>query len=102
VTETRSRRRPLLIGVVFIAVLAMTASYWSRWAQKRCDHEAAIAFVDAARRGQQARPCAIAVEEAAQVGQQAKGLPTPACPGSGGRARRPGPRPTLRSRGKEL
>jgi hypothetical protein len=52
-----------------------------RRASNRRDREAAMAFIDAVRRGQEARPCAVAVEEVARIAQQAKGLPTPVCSG---------------------
>jgi hypothetical protein len=52
---------------------------WRARVRRQHDREVVAAFFGAARRGQDSRPCDVAVEQVAQVSQQAKALPAASC-----------------------
>jgi hypothetical protein len=71
--------RKAAIAVVLGVVLLGGGILWWRHAQKAHDRAVVAAFVSAARQGQEARPCAVAVERVAELSQRTRVAPAPAC-----------------------
>jgi hypothetical protein len=71
--------RNIFVAAILVAVAAGLGVAWKVRAERQRDRELVAAFIAAARAGQQAAPCGVAVEAVAQVSQRAKGLRAPAC-----------------------
>jgi hypothetical protein len=69
----RSGMAVVLVGLVGGGFL------WWKHAQKEHDRAVVAAFVAAARRGQEAKSCAVAVEKVAQLSQRTQAAAPPAC-----------------------
>jgi hypothetical protein len=70
--------RTLGLAVVLVGLIGGGFLWW-RHAQKDHDRVVVAAFVAAARQGQEATPCAVAVEKVAELSQQTKAAAAPAC-----------------------
>jgi hypothetical protein len=67
------------VAALLVAALLGVGFLWWKHAQREHDRAAVAAFVVAARQGQEARACAVAVEKVAQLSQRTKAAAAPAC-----------------------
>jgi hypothetical protein len=68
-----------VVAVGLVAVFLSGYFLWWKHARKERDRGIVAAFLAAARQGQEAQPCAVAVERVAEVSQQGKTLTAPTC-----------------------
>jgi hypothetical protein len=66
-------------GVMLVLVLVCLGLLWWKHAQKEHDRAAVAVFVAAARQGQEANPCAVAVEKVAELSQRTRAAAAPTC-----------------------
>jgi hypothetical protein len=67
------------VAALLTAALLGGGFFWWRHAQKGHDRAVVAAFVVAARQGQEAKPCAVAVEKVAELSRRTRDAVAPAC-----------------------